>query len=83
MLKEHDQGDDTHLTEAQRDVFIEEATRTTDGLMPAGILFEGTWVDPPRGSNKPGRSGMRAFDDDYFYYCMPNGQWRRAPLESW
>ena len=80
--QEHSQGPgDNHLTSQQEFDNTNTATRSRNGLMPAGTIYEGIWVDPPLNSHTPGKEGMRAFDENW-YYSYTNGVWRRAPLRD-
>lgn len=82
--REHDQGNgDEHLTEENHTRATREATREQDGLMPAGFVLEGAWYRPPASTDAPGLPGMRAYDEDYIYFCVAVNVWRRVPLQDW
>lgn len=82
-LLEHNEGDKFHYTEEEYAKVIKEATRASSGLMPASSIYEGTWFEPPVSSTSAGRLGMRAFDNNYFYFYTPDGYWKRISLSSW
>jgi len=83
-VRQHNQGSGhEHLTEEEYIRATREATRDQDGLMPAGAVLEGAWYKPPASTNAPGLPGMRAFDEEYVYWCVAENVWRRAPLENW
>lgn len=82
--RQHDQGNgEEHLTQDAHTNATQEATRDQAGLMPAGMVLEGVWYKPPANFDTPGLPGMRAFDEDYIYYCVAPNLWKRAPLEEW
>jgi hypothetical protein len=81
---QHNQGNGMeHLTEENHTFAVQEASRDTNGLVPDAMVLEGVWYKPPASFDSPGRPGMRAFDEDYVYFCVALNLWRRADLHEW
>ena len=81
LTRKHIQGGRRHATPQEQEALTRKASRTAPGLMPATTQFEGMWQDPPAESNSPGAAGMRAFDQNYFYYHTGT-MWKRKLLEE-
>lgn len=80
----HEQGNGVeHLTEENHHHATQEATREERGLMPPEVIYEGVWYKPPAIYNSPGLPGMKAFDDDFVYFCVSPNIWRRFALDVW
>jgi hypothetical protein len=79
----HAQGGDKHLNELEKEVATRQATRDAAGLMPPAMIYDGVWYEPPASTDAPGRTGMRAFDENYFYFCVSDGKWGRVLLSDW
>jgi hypothetical protein len=41
------------------------------------------WVDAPATPLSQGTSGEIANDDDYFYVCVGENNWKRSALTTW
>ena len=80
---QHQQGSEYHLNKEQHTKATREASRTQDGLMPAGSVLQGIWVKPPESETSSGIVGMRAHTDTDLYICVASNTWKKAKLELW
>jgi len=71
-----------HLTEKQHRRLTTEGSDLDSGLMPAAMLYGVVYYAPPKSSTSPGKKGMQAFDENYYYLCFADNMWRRVPLEE-
>ena len=81
-LKKHNTSNPEHLDESEYVAHAVPASVTQDGLMPAGMIYEGVLVEAPRTSTRPGRQGMRAVGNGYYYRKTQDGTWKRVLLED-